>query len=151
MTAIYTIGFTKKSLKEFVNLLKKNKITKLIDTRLNRDSQLSGFAKSKDLKYVLKEILKIKYEIMPEFSPTKELLKTYQKDKDWENYEEGFLNLIKERKLERFKNIVLDKKERVCLLCSEAEADKCHRRLLAEFFSRLEDNVNVIHLLLVFS
>ena len=50
MATIYTIGFTKKSLKEFINLLKKNKITKLIDTRLGKDSQLSGFAKSKDLK-----------------------------------------------------------------------------------------------------
>lgn len=146
MATIYTIGFTKKSLKEFVNLLKKNKITKLIDTRLSRDSQLSGFAKSKDLKYVLEEILKIKYEIMLEFSPTKELLRTYQKDKDWGKYEEIFLKLIKERKLERFKNIVLDEKERVCLLCSEAKADKCHRRLLAEFFSRLGNKADIVHL-----
>lgn len=146
MMAIYTIGFTKKSLEEFVNLLKKNKITKLIDTRLSRDSQLSGFAKSKDIKYVLEEFLKIKYEIVPEFSPTKYLLKTYQKDKDWEKYEKGFLELIKERELKRFKNIVLDEKERVCLLCSEEKTDKCHRRLLAEFFSGLGDNVEVIHL-----
>ena len=146
MAAIYTIGFTKKSLEEFVNLLKKNKITKIIDIRLNRDSQLSGFAKSKDLKYVLEEVLKIKYEVIPEFSPTNELLKTYQKDKDWEKYEKGFSELIKERELERFKDIVLDEKERICLLCSEEKADKCHRRLLAEFFSRLGNKVNIIHL-----
>ena len=146
MATIYTIGFTKKSLKEFINLLKKNKITKLIDTRLSRDSQLSGFAKSKDLKYVLEKILKIEYEVIPEFSPTKELLKTYQKDKDWEKYEDGFLDLIKERELERFKDIILDEKERVCLLCSEEKSDKCHRRLLAEFFSRLEDKAVIVHL-----
>ena len=146
MVTIYTIGFTKKSLKEFVNLLKKNKITKLIDTRLSRDSQLSGFAKSKDLGYVLEKILKIKYEVISEFSPTKELLKTYQKDKDWEKYEEGFLELIKERELKRFKDVVLDEKERICLLCSEEKANKCHRRLLAEFFSRLGNKVHIIHL-----
>ena len=146
MVTIYTIGFTKKSLKEFIDLLKKNEITKLIDTRLSRDSQLSGFAKSKDIKYVLEEVLKIKYEVISEFSPTRELLKTYQKDKDWEKYEKGFLELIKERKLERFKDIVLDEKERICLLCSEEKADKCHRRLLAEFFSRLEDKVDIVHL-----
>lgn len=146
MVTIYTIGFTKKSLKEFINLLKKNKITKLIDTRLSRDSQLSGFAKSKDLKYVLEKILKIKYEVISKFSPTKDLLKTYQKDKDWEKYEEGFLELIKERELERFKDIVLDEKERICLLCSEEKADKCHRRLLAEFFSSLGNKVDIIHM-----
>lgn len=144
MATIYTIGFTKKSLKEFIDLLKKNEITKLIDTRLSRDSQLSGFAKSKDIKYILEEVLKIKYEVIPEFSPTKELLKTYQKDKDWEKYEEGFLELIKERELERFKDTVLDEKERICLLCSEEKADKCHRRLLAEFFSRLGNKVDII-------
>jgi len=144
MVTIYTIGFTKKSLEEFVNLLKKNKITKLIDTRLSRDSQLSGFAKSKDLGYVLEKILKIKYEVISEFSPTRELLKTYQKDKDWEKYEKGFLELIKERELERFKDVVLDEKERICLLCSEEKADKCHRRLLAEFFSRLGDKVDIV-------
>ena len=146
MVTIYTIGFTKKSLKEFIDLLKKNEITKLIDTRLSRDSQLSGFAKSKDIKYVLEEVLKIKYEVIPEFSPTKELLKTYQKDKDWEKYEEGFLELIKERELERFKDIVLDEKERICLLCSEEKADKCHRRLLAEFFSSLGNKVDIVDL-----
>ncbi len=146
MATIYTIGFTKKSLKEFVNLLKKNKITKVIDIRLNKDSQLAGFAKSRDLKYILEENLKIKYEVIPEFSPTKELLKTYQKDKDWEKYEKGFLELIEERKLERFKDVVLDTKEKVCLLCSEAEADKCHRRLLSEFFKGLGGKVNIIHL-----
>lgn len=146
MTTIYTVGFTKKSLEEFVNLLKKNKITKIIDIRLNKDSQLSGFAKSKDLKYILEKVLKIKYEIIPEFSPTKELLKTYQKDKDWERYEKGFLELIKKRKLEKFKDVILDNKERICLLCSEAEADKCHRMLLAKFFSRLGNKVNIVHL-----
>lgn len=146
MTTTYTIGFTKKSLKEFVNLLKKNKITKIIDIRLNKDSQLSGFAKSKDLKYILEVILKIKYEIIPEFSPTKELLKNYQKDKDWNKYEKGFLELIKKRELRKFKDIILNNKERVCLLCSEAVADKCHRMLLAKFFSRLGNNVNIVHL-----
>lgn len=146
MVTSYTIGFTKKSLEEFVNLLKKNKITKIIDIRLNKDSQLSGFAKSKDIKYILEKILNIKYVVIPEFSPTEELFKTYQKDKDWEKYEKTFMGLIKERKLERFKDVVLDGKERVCLLCSEAEADKCHRRLLAEFFSRLGKKVNIVHL-----
>lgn len=146
MTTIYTIGFTKKSLKEFVNLLKKNKITKIIDIRLNKESQLAGFAKSKDLKYILEKVLKIKYEIILEFSPTKELFKTYQKDEDWEKYEKDFLELIKKRKLEKFKEIILDNEERICLLCSEAEAEKCHRRLLAEFFSKLRKGFNIIHL-----
>lgn len=39
---IYTIGFTKKSAKEFFELLSNNYIKKLIDVRLNNSSQLAG-------------------------------------------------------------------------------------------------------------
>ena len=146
MTTLFTIGFTKKSLKEFVDLLKENKITVLVDTRLNRTSQLSGFAKEQDLRYVCEVFLGMKYETIPEFAPEKEFLKTYRKDKNWEEYEEKFLNLIKERNLGKFKDKILDKREKTCLLCSEDEADKCHRRLLAEFFSSLGKGVEVVNL-----
>ncbi|MDI6655257.1 MAG: DUF488 domain-containing protein, partial [Candidatus Hydrothermarchaeota archaeon] len=146
MVTIYTIGFTKKSLEEFVNLLRENNITKLIDIRLNRNSQLFGFAKERDIKYILEEFLNMKYEVISEFAPTEELRKEYQKDKDWEKYEKGFLKIIKERNLEKFKGKVLDDKERICLLCSEPEPDNCHRRLISEFFSKLGSNVNIKHL-----
>ena len=146
MVTLYTIGFTKKSLEDFTNILKDNKITRVMDIRLNRNSQLSGFAKGRDLKYLLENFLNIQYEVMAEFSPTKELLKTYQKDRDWRKYEEGFLKIIKDRRLERFKDKILDEKEKICFLCSEREPDKCHRRLISEFFSALDGNVNVKHL-----
>ena len=146
MTTLFTIGFTKKSLEEFANLLKENKITVLVDTRLNRTSQLSGFAKEQDLRYTCEEFLGIKYEAIPEFAPEKEFFKTYRKDKNWKKYEEKYLNLIKERDLRKFKNKVLDEKERVCLLCSESEPDNCHRRLLAKFFSSLGKGIEVIDL-----
>ena len=112
MVTLYTIGFTKKSLEDFTNILKDNKITRVMDIRLNRNSQLSGFAKGRDLKYLLENFLNIQYEVMAEFSPTKELLKTYQKDRDWRKYEEGFLKIIKDRRLERFKDKILDEKEK---------------------------------------
>ena len=146
MVKIYTIGFTKKSMEEFSNLLKKNKITKLIDIRLNRDSQLSGFAKGRDLKYMLDNFLGIKYEIIEDFAPTEDLLKSYQKDKDWDKYESEFKKLIKQRKLESFKDDILNDKQSICFLCSESEPDKCHRRLISEFFKSLGNNVVIKHL-----
>lgn len=42
---IYTIGFSKKSLKEFISRLKKADVKKIIDVRLNNTSQLAGYAK----------------------------------------------------------------------------------------------------------
>tara|TARA_B100001758_G_scaffold215364_1_gene200990 strand:- start:274 stop:432 length:159 start_codon:yes stop_codon:yes gene_type:complete len=44
---IYTIGFTGTTAENFFERLKKNNVLKLIDTRLNNKSQLSGFAKKK--------------------------------------------------------------------------------------------------------
>ena len=133
-------------MEEFSNLLKKNKITKLIDIRLNRDSQLSGFAKGRDLKYMLDNFLGIKYEIIEDFAPTEDLLKSYQKDKDWDKYESEFKKLIKQRKLESFKDDILNDKQSICFLCSESEPDKCHRRLISEFFKSLGDNILIKHL-----
>jgi hypothetical protein len=46
---IFTIGFTRTSAAHFFGRLKAAGVTRLIDVRLNRNSQLSGFAKECDL------------------------------------------------------------------------------------------------------
>ena len=56
MLKIYTIGFTQKKAMQFFELIKENKIKRVIDVRLNNVSQLAGFAKRDDLIYFLKEI-----------------------------------------------------------------------------------------------
>ena len=146
MVTLYTIGFTKKTLEAFLSLLKENKITKVVDIRRNRNSQLSGFAKERDLQYILETFLGIKYEVNEELAPPEGLLKDYQKNKDWEKYELAFNQLIKDRKLEKFKESILTDKERICFLCSESEASKCHRRLISEFFKSLGNNISIKHL-----
>jgi uncharacterized protein (DUF488 family) len=50
---ICTIGFSKKSLRKFIDLLEQGNVTRIVDTRLNNTSQLAGYAKKEDLKYVL--------------------------------------------------------------------------------------------------
>ena len=76
---LYTIGFTGTTAENFFKRLKENNISKLIDIRLNNKSQLSGFAKKDDIKFFLKEILKIKYMHVPIFAPSDEILKNYRK------------------------------------------------------------------------
>ena len=56
MIKLYTIGFTGKTAEDFFNLLRKSGINKIVDTRINNVSQLSGFAKGLDLKFFAKEI-----------------------------------------------------------------------------------------------
>ena len=139
---LYTIGFTKKNLEEFINLLKDNNIQKLLDIRLHNSSQLSGFAKSDDLKFILK-LFNIEYEHIPELVPEEEMLRIYRKSKDWSEYENKFKALMKHRNAKMILKNLLEKEETICLLCSEDKPDKCHRRLVAEL---LKDDIKIVHL-----
>ena len=146
MMKIYTIGFTQKTAEQFFTLLKDAGVERLMDIRLHPDSQLSGFAKRMDLHYFLWQLIQCEYVYEPRLAPSDELLKAYHSNKDWNTYEVGYKQLLKERNLPQ----ALEKKafedKKCCLLCSEAEANHCHRRLAAEEIQKHWDNVEIIHL-----
>jgi uncharacterized protein (DUF488 family) len=104
----------------------------VLDTRLRTGGQLSGFAKTPDLAYFLREIAGIGYRHVPEFAPTDDLLARYRaKELSWDEYAAAYRRLLEERRPERALDIaVLD---RGCLLCSEHGPERCHRRLAAEY------------------
>ena len=139
---IYTIGFTKKTLEEFITRLKRAEVQRIIDIRLNDASQLSGFAKSPDLAFILKQF-GIEYISVKSLAPDKSLLDKYQKDKNWKEYEVNFKALMNARNAKKTLNdLQLDKKTS-CFLCSEDKPEKCHRRLVAEM---LDKNFEIVHL-----
>jgi uncharacterized protein (DUF488 family) len=131
---VSTIGFTKTTAEGFFERLLKSGVKKVIDVRLHNTSQLAGFAKAEDLAYFLRRIGEIEYIHEPLLAPTESLLKSYRKEKrDWGAYEKSFLALMAERQIEnRLEPAML---EGACLLCSEATADYCHRRLVCEFLN----------------
>lgn len=143
---IYTIGFTQKTAQEFFQLLSENGIECVVDIRLRPTSQLSGFSKQDDLRYFLKELIQCDYVHLPELAPTKEILSDYRQDKDWEKYEHRYIELLNERKIAGNTKLSIIREKKCCFLCSEATADKCHRRLLAEYLSQLWNDVTIIHL-----
>ena len=145
MIRLLTIGFTKKTAKQFFELLKKNKVEKIIDIRINNKSQLAGFAKGVDLEYFAKEINDIPYIYITDFAPTKELLSDYQNKKiDWEGYTKVFKQIIQTRNIAKKYNI--EDFNNAVFLCSEELPDKCHRRLLVEYFKEKNQDVKIIHL-----
>jgi len=140
---IFTIGFTKKSLEEFVKLLKDNKIQVLIDIRLRNTGQLAGFAKDKDLKFILNNF-GIEYRHVKDLAPTSDLLDDYKNRKiDWEEYRTRFDKLMEERKGREILLKELEGGKTACLLCSEEKAEQCHRRLVAEL---VRDRAEIINL-----
>ena len=143
---IYSIGFTQKSASEFFGTLKAHGIERLLDVRLNNTSQLAGFAKQADLAYFLQEICNAAYEHEPLLAPTQELLDAFKKHKgSWDVYEESFLSLMKERKIES----AIDREsfaKRTVLLCSEPTAEHCHRRLVLEYLRQHWEGIEIHHL-----
>lgn len=145
---IYTIGFTKSSAEHFFSRLIKSNIEVVLDVRINNTSQLAGFSKYPDIEYFLKSIANIQYMNDINFAPTESILKDYKnKDISWDDYEKRFAVLMDERNIEEYikKNYDIALKKNVCLLCSEDKANKCHRRLIAEYFNKAFGN-NIIHL-----
>jgi uncharacterized protein (DUF488 family) len=145
MTTIFTIGFTKKSLRDFVETLRAAGVKRVIDVRLRNTSQLAGWSKQPDFAYLLEAGFGIAYEHHPEFAPSGELLDAYKKDHDWARYEELFDQLLAERQPEIEARELL-RKESICLLCTEPKADKCHRRLVANYLQSLVPEIEVVHL-----
>ncbi len=142
---IFTIGFTRKSARDFFGKLKRPGLTRLLDVRLNNVSQLAGFSKRDDLTFFCESILSIPYLHLPELAPTQEMLDKFKKKHgDWSTYERKFLALIAERKIEvTLKRSVIDGG---CLLCSEATPEQCHRRLVAEYLQQKWPEVEIEHI-----
>ena len=101
-----------------------------------------------DLEYFLQRISGIAYLHLPELAPSKEIRDSYRgHELDWEGYEQAFDQLLQARKTDKFlKSFIPGVKGPFCLLCSEAEADKCHRRLVAQRIQKLYPKAEIIHL-----
>lgn len=141
---IFTIGFTKKSAETFFTRLKEAGVKCLVDVRLNNVSQLAGFTKKEDLRYFAREICGIDYMHLPDLAPTQDILDAYKKHKgDWSVYEQRFLDLIRNRRIEETTRMLPDGS---CFLCSEERPKHCHRRLVAEYLKDKWGDVEIEHI-----
>lgn len=144
---LYTIGFTKKTAEYFFELLTNNGIELVLDIRLNNTSQLAAFSKYPDIKFFLKKMLNIDYIHDTTFSPDENTLKEYKKKHiSWEEYIVQFDETMHLRNIKQHikMNYLINKK--ICLLCSEPTADKCHRKLIAKQFKEIDNKLDIIHL-----
>lgn len=117
----------------------------MVDVRLNNVSQLAGFTKKDDLAYFLRKICGIEYVHLPILSPTQDILNAYKKrHENWQIYEQRFIALMKERKIEAA--VSREVLAESCLLCSEDKPQHCHRRLVAEYLKKQWGDVDIRHL-----
>ena len=125
--------------------MKDTGIERLVDVRLNNASRLAGFARRADLPFFLEKLCGVEYIHELGLAPTHEILDSYRKGGGWPDYERAFLNLLRERRVEETLDRDLFEVPTV-LLCSEAEPEHCHRRLVLEYLNREWDGIKAVHL-----
>lgn len=143
---MFTIGFTQKSAEQFFSQLRRHGVKNVLDTRLKHNSQLSGFAKSRDLPYLCRALGECDYHIFPELAPEAAMLNAYRKGTlGWDAYESEYTNLMIRRRIAQ--QLTPAELDGVCLLCSEHTPHFCHRRLAVEYINReLKLDLKVVHI-----
>lgn len=142
---IYTIGFTKRSARDFFETLSRSGAKRLLDVRTNNRSQLAGFSKRDDLEYFLSRICVMEYFEEKSLAPRNESLKAYRaQEVTWAEYADQYLRDLSIRGVQHSlsRGHVSDS----VLLCSEDKPHNCHRRLAAEYLMKSWGDVEVIHL-----
>jgi uncharacterized protein (DUF488 family) len=143
---IYTIGYKGKSLETFVNQLRGAGVDAVIDVRLRNTSHLASYTKRGDLGFLLREGFGIAYEHHPDLAPTSEIMDAYRARQDWPAYEAAFGPLLVERAAGLVGQEICSRYRAPCLLCAEATAERCHRRLVAECWAALLPDWRIVHL-----
>ncbi len=146
MPTVYTIGYKGKSLERFINQLRDVGIDAVVDVRLRNTSHLAGYTKRDTLSFLLPEGFGIAYEHHPELAPTSEIMDAYREHPDWPSYEAAFVPLLAERRTAQVGQAILTRYRAPCLLCSEVDADRCHRRLVAEHWAANLPDIELVHL-----
>lgn len=142
---LFTIGFTQKGAEYFFGLLDDAGVRVMFDIRARPDSQLAGFARGRDLAWLLKRVCGIDYLAVPTLAPSKALLADYRAGSlDWDGYTRRYLaELESDHVAQAIAALGFD---RACLLCAEDSPAQCHRRLAAEWLMQRHPSLTVTHL-----
>jgi uncharacterized protein (DUF488 family) len=140
-SGIVTIGYEGRNIDKFLSILVENKVGKLIDVRKNPFSMKYGYSKNQLMSAL--EKLGITYLHLPELG--------IESDQRQNLTEKGFAELFrryaeelgtKEDLLDTIKSLA--QKEKVALMCFEAQATDCHRSVIAQRFR--DEGMDVVDL-----
>jgi uncharacterized protein (DUF488 family) len=131
---VFTIGFTRKSAEQFFELIRSSGARSLTDVRRRPDTQLSGFAQARDLRYFVPKLAGVSYRHELLLAPSTELLNDYRRHGlAWDDYVPRYLAELRERRVETA--LEPGDFDETILLCSEPTTKQCHRRLCLEYLS----------------
>lgn len=127
---VYTIGYEGLNLDEFLELLRTHGIEHLVDVRDAPISRKPGFAKAALSKAI--EASGIRYTHVKALGCPKPIRDRHKDDGDWVNYTRAFKIYLDGQgaAVEMLRHVVAS--EHTCLMCYEADFNRCHRTFVAE-------------------
>jgi len=145
MIELMTVGYEGLSPSEFFDILRRSKVTMIVDVRELPISRRRGFAKSALSAGLAQH--GIKYVHVPALGCPRNVRHDYRDDGDWARYTRRFKAHLEKCSpaLEELSELM--RKERCCLLCFEKDYNFCHRSFVAERVASFVDAaVRVLHL-----
>jgi len=140
---IFSIGYEKKDIDAFLDLLIQNHVDVVIDVRANPFSMNFVFTKTKLANYL--KNAKIEYLHIPELGINGEQRKHLETDADYTELFKFYSKDILPKQSDKVKMILeLGKKKRIALLCFEQDKDHCHRGVVCRELEK--QGISVTHL-----
>ena len=142
---LFTIGYEKRGIESFINTLVANDVEVVIDIRANPYSRVKNFSKKTLAAHLEKS--GIQYLHAGELGSPKDLRDKVRDDDDYEYF---FFEY--EKYLDTQKHLLDDLARSlagrtICLLCLEADENRCHRKSVAAKLSKMADGAfDVLHL-----
>ena len=134
MAKLYTIGYSTRSLEEFINILQIYKITLVVDVRTSPKSHHVPWFNRENLKEALKKE-KMGYMHLPQLGGLRKPNKN-SVNKGWRNaHFRGYADYMQTadffRGLKEL-NSLIKKGAKITIMCAEAVPWRCHRTLIAD-------------------
>mgnify|MGYP003146073810 CR=1 FL=1 len=141
---LYTAGYEGVDIETFVRGLSEAGVDQIIDVRQYPISRKRGFSKTAFSEKLAEA--GIAYRHIRELGCPKPIREQYKLDGDWSQYEKDFLRYIKTQGAALNQVVDESRATHSCLICFEADATFCHRRLVAEASQKLQPRIRIDHL-----
>lgn len=139
---LYTIGYEKKNIEEYLNILNDNDIQILIDVRERAWSYKRDFCKARFNSHLSEN--GILYLHHKDLGNPKIFRKNITDRKKTLNLYENYLKKTK-KGLSELENVFKNSKQKICLTCFEKEHLECHRSIIIKVFSK-DKKLQVVNL-----
>jgi hypothetical protein len=127
---LYTLGYEGLDVAAFIACLKRAAVRQVVDVRENPFSRKPGFSKRALAGALLAQ--GIEYLHAVELGCPRGIRERYQRDRDWGRYEVAFREYLGGQGAAVGSVARLAKEKAVCLVCFEADFNRCHRTYVGE-------------------